>query len=187
VQRVYTPDVLWVGSSSHKQGPVHTFNNSKELLLHGPTHSFSTIQSIPLNGSLSSRIQRRLNAHLVALGDGRENIVAVPSATDQGVHLYFDLEPLAAHSDEPGDINANEGMTEDSDGDTPSESNLDPRSRHVSPPYTAPAPPHATSAPNSPRRDAGKADSNAVSPCHPRALQIAWHPSRSAGGSCARS
>ncbi|KAI0289714.1 hypothetical protein BC826DRAFT_1030064 [Russula brevipes] len=57
---------------------------------------------------------------------------------------------------------------------------LTPRSRYVFP-RTPRRQAHATSAPNKGHRDeAGKADSNAVS-CHPRALQIAWHPSQSAG------
>ncbi|KAI0291015.1 hypothetical protein BC826DRAFT_1106180 [Russula brevipes] len=101
--------------------------------------------------NVASRMQRRLDAHLAAFGDDRKNIVAVPSATGQGVHLYFDLEPLPAHSNEPGDTNADEETMEDSAGDAPSESNTNahPRSRHASP--HTPRQSRVISAPSTPR------------------------------------
>jgi hypothetical protein len=92
----------------------HTSNNSKELLLHGPTllpfyHPRYTTEWLALKPYAEAA---KRSSRCVWRWQGEH--VAVPSATDQGGHLYFDLEPLPAHFSDPGDINAIEGMMEDS-------------------------------------------------------------------------
>jgi hypothetical protein len=61
-------------------------------------------------------MQRRLNAHVAAFGEqNRDRIVAVPSNTGQGVHLYFDPErSLSPHPDQA----ANRHSTDPTEGVT---------------------------------------------------------------------
>jgi hypothetical protein len=56
-----------------------------------------------LRPNAKGRVQRRLNAHVAAFGSrNRDKIVAVPSKTGQGVHLYFDPErSLSPDPDQP--------------------------------------------------------------------------------------
>jgi hypothetical protein len=49
--------------------------------------------SYHLRPNARGRMQRRLDAHVAAFGEqNKDKIVAVPSNTGQGVHLYFDPE-----------------------------------------------------------------------------------------------
>ncbi len=49
--------------------------------------------SYHLRPNVKGRMQRRLDAHVAAFGEqNRDKIIALPSNTGQGVHLYFDPE-----------------------------------------------------------------------------------------------
>jgi hypothetical protein len=73
------------------------------------------------------RLQRRLNSHVAAFGEqNRDKIVAVPSNTGQGVHLYFDPERSLSPDPEQA---ANRQSTDSTEGvvvvdDPDSESSL---------------------------------------------------------------
>lgn len=59
-------------------------------------------------------MQRRLDAHVAAFGEqNRDRIVAVPSSTGQGVHLYFD--PERSLSPNPEQV-ANRNSTDSTEG-----------------------------------------------------------------------
>jgi len=78
-----------------------------------------------LRPNVKGRMQRRIDAHVAAFGEqNREKIVAVPSETGKGVHLFFD--PERSLSPEPGrdiepqqPINSNQGaiVIDDSESD----------------------------------------------------------------------
>src|SRR5260221_5605751 len=54
-----------------------------------------------LRPNVKGRVQRRIDDHVAAFGEqNRDKIVAVPSETGQGVHLFFD--PERSLSPEPG-------------------------------------------------------------------------------------
>ena len=67
-----------------------------------------------LRPNANDRVQRRLKAHVAAFGPrNRDKIVAVPSNTGQGVHLYFD--PRRSLSPEP-DQTADDQQADSTEG-----------------------------------------------------------------------
>ena len=70
--------------------------------------------SYHLRPNARGRMQRRLDSHVAAFGEqNRDKIVAVPSNTGQGVHLYFD--PERSLSPDP-DQAANRQCTDSTEG-----------------------------------------------------------------------
>src|SRR6266850_2768404 len=66
-----------------------------------------------LRPNVKGRMQRRLDVHVAAFGEqNRDKIVAMPSETGQGVHLFFDpersLSPEPGRVIEPQCVNASE-------------------------------------------------------------------------------
>jgi hypothetical protein len=70
------------------------------------------------------RMEKRMNAYVAAFGEeNKNNIVAAPSETGEGIHLVFDrersLEPVPGGPIEQGHTNSSEDMqTDDSDSDS---------------------------------------------------------------------
>jgi hypothetical protein len=83
--------------------------------------------SYHLRPNAKGRMQRRLDSHVAAFGEqNRDKIVAVPSNTGQGVHLYFDPERSLSPDPEQA---ANRQSTDSTEGvvvvdDQDSESSL---------------------------------------------------------------
>src|SRR6267154_4602606 len=70
--------------------------------------------SYHLRPNARGRMQKRLDAHVAAFGEqNRDKIVAVPSNTGQGVHLYFD--PERSLSPDPDQV-ANRQCTDSAEG-----------------------------------------------------------------------
>ncbi|KAI0305208.1 Peroxin 13, N-terminal region-domain-containing protein [Multifurca ochricompacta] len=112
-----------------------------------------------LRPNAKGRMEKRLNAYVAAFGEeNKNNIIAAPSETGQGVHLTFDSErslaPVPGGQIEQGGTNTTEDVIiidsdSDSDSDSMSDSNSDSDSESHSDTPSVHTPPRGNFEPTS--------------------------------------